>query len=111
MSYVSQAEIHALAVEKGWWPQTLPEGRIPEALVLIHSEISEALEEYRKGVHPSEVLYGEKGKPEGFAIELADVLIRLRDLCEALDIDLEEMVSIKHKFNKTRGFRHGGKKA
>jgi len=49
-------------------------------------------------------------KPAGFGIELADAIIRIGDLAEWLDIDLQQMVHIKQNFNRTRPMRHGGKK-
>jgi hypothetical protein len=67
-------EIHALALEKGWYDREISRG---EAYALIHSEISEAVEEARKGNDP--IYWGESGKPEGEAIELADVVIRILD--------------------------------
>lgn len=100
---------HALAVEKGWYQDG---GRnIPEALCLIHSEISEALEEYRSGectLTGYQLRIG--GKPEGFAVEIADAVIRIADLCGHLGIDLADHVRRKHAFNTTRPERHGGKR-
>jgi len=110
-----QAEIHALAVEKGWWSDpdsgepVDPVRRIPEALCLVHAEVSEALEEYRRG--RLEPWTGEGGKPEGFSVELADAVIRILDLSDALGIDLEAEIERKHAYNQTRPYRHGGKRA
>ena len=86
---------------------------IPEKLCLIHAEVSEALEEYRAGhVH----LWIQNGKPEGLVVELADAVIRICDLYEALRRRLglesfEEVIAEKHKYNMSRAYRHGGKKA
>ena len=105
--------IHAVAKGKGWWET---ERNVPEQLALMHSEISEALEEYRKGNKLDYVYYGyveeqrQWSKPEGFAIELADCVIRIMDTCEAYGIDLEEMIKVKMEYNETRSYRHGRKK-
>lgn len=94
------------ALRKGWW-DTAPS--VPEKLALVHSEVSEALEAYRDGAMHTTVT--ETGKPEGFATELADVVIRIADLCGHLGIDLESAVEQKAAYNETRPYRHGGKKA
>jgi NTP pyrophosphatase (non-canonical NTP hydrolase) len=51
------------------------------------------------------------GKPEGIPSELADVMIRILDMAEAFGINLQEVMLEKHEYNKTRGYRHGGKVA
>lgn len=105
-----QQNAHELAKQKGWWDDIEdPMMRVPEAIALIHSEASEALECYRDG----EMGYSERedGKPEGFGVELADIIIRVCDLAGALGISLTPLIAKKHAFNATRPHRHGGKKA
>ena len=83
------------------------EFNIAEKLALIHSEVSEALEEVRGGRSPTDVWTAMSGKPEGFPIELADVVIRIGDLCGRLTIDLEAAVERKMQYNATRAHKHG----
>ena len=111
-------EAHELAKEKGWYPS---EGRnLGELIALITSELSEALEEARiasfKQTESNNYTYYESDKenssmdkPEGFAIEIADTVIRIADLCGYYNIDLEKALKIKMDYNKTRPVRHGGK--
>lgn len=100
-----QKEVHQTAVSHGWWEG---EVSIPEKLMLIVSEVAEALEEYRAG---TDSVYYVTNKPEGFGVELADTVIRIMDLCEFLDIDLAAFIVEKHEYNMTREWRHGGKLA
>lgn len=74
-------EVHQNAVDHGWWEEDRSLG---EVLALIHSEFSEALEEYRAGC-PA-VWHTDDGKPEGIAVELADAFIRIFDYLGELDI-------------------------
>ena len=99
------------AKSKGWWDD--PDRNVGELLALIHSEVSEALEVYRvKGKDSiGENWLDERGKPEGFTVELADVIIRIADLCGEFELDLEESLTTKLSYNQTRPYRHGDKKA
>lgn len=104
-------EIHQNARERGWWPEG-PDNvnNIPEKLALVHSEISEALEEYRNHKLSAGIYMDHSTKPEGFGIELADAVIRIFDLAEYLQIDIQECIEIKMDYNKSRPLRHGGKR-
>lgn len=82
---------HQIAVSKEWWRLT-PDGRADinsrdhgELLMLAISELSEALEVYREGKALTLTWSGEKGKPEGFPIEIADYVIRAFDTIVAFE--------------------------
>lgn len=81
-------EIHENAVAHGWWEE---DRTISEVCALIHSELSEALEEARaerpmmyvmdeyNGEYIQNPKYFGAKKPEGIAVELADAVIRMLD--------------------------------
>jgi NTP pyrophosphatase (non-canonical NTP hydrolase) len=80
---------------------------IPEKLALIHSEVSEALEDYRRGPAYMGEHTTETGKPVGFDSELADIVIRVADLAGALNIDLGGAILRKLEYNRSRPYKHG----
>lgn len=101
-------EVHALAHAKGWYEaQDRTHDAIGAKLALVHSEVSEALEALRDG--ETELYLTDAGKPEGLPAELADAVIRICDLAGWLGIDLGEAIRLKHAYNETRPYRHGGK--
>jgi NTP pyrophosphatase (non-canonical NTP hydrolase) len=109
-----QRVVHQGAKDRGWYDGELGEKtelRIASLLCLVHSEVSEALEDLREGkmLTTQTKRQGFKYKPKGFPSELADILIRVLDMAEWLGIDLEEEVRLKNDYNETRGYKHGGK--
>lgn len=96
---------HRNAIEKGWHKDPRSVG---ELIALMHSELSEALEDHRNGREVNEIYY-EGDKPCGIPTELADTVIRIFDFCGLYDIDLEEAIQEKMAYNATRPQRHGGK--
>jgi NTP pyrophosphatase (non-canonical NTP hydrolase) len=100
-------EAHENAINHGWWEKPKTFG---ELIALIHSEASEALEEYRNHKNPTETYYNDNDKPEGIPSELADIVIRVFDMCGYYGIDLERSIKEKMEYNKSRPYKHGGKK-
>lgn len=100
-------EIAGINLANGWEglkPRDWPIGGEPNydkigmKLALVHSEVSEATEEVRKGTL------------EQFAEELADVIIRTLDISYGLRLPIDGYVFAKMRKNRTRGFKHGGKR-
>lgn len=198
-------EVHQVAVEHGWWEKR---PSFAEITVMIHTELSEAVEEYRLGrpmlyypcnagglceydkpgdvrmdcgsrvfdpKRPEIMCKAKSDKPCGVAVELADCILRILDMMAEAGVDIdaemgfnpaykdviqtialchvqiseayihaprtedcpppdgvytrllvcvetimqwarinnvpmEAIIQIKNKYNKTRQFRHGGKK-
>lgn len=105
---------HKIAVKKGFWncPFCALDSEIwschvcddtgkyrndGEMIALMHSELSEMLEDIRKGnwKHAGE--------------ELADFFIRGMDIAEGRNIDLQKEIMRKIKINKKRPYKHGKK--
>ena len=115
-------EVRDLNLIQGWRnprevvtvdPDGIPVGKalvhtsMVELLALIGTECSEAIDAYRD--YKLADIRGDNGKPEGVRSELADIFIRLLDVCDIFGVDLEMEYERKMAFNRTRPFRHGGK--
>jgi len=87
---------HGMAVEKGWWDDGIAARPLEDIVNNFHAEVSEAWEEYRAGrmatwyADPQAVMAGKLPKPEGFYVELADLLIRIADAAGAHRIEFPD---------------------
>jgi NTP pyrophosphatase (non-canonical NTP hydrolase) len=76
-----------------------------ERIALMHSELSEALEYYRKGNGPSDHI-----SFTGVEEEFADVIIRIMDTAQEFGLDVASAILAKMEFNDSRPYKNGGKK-
>ena len=107
-----QKDIHDSNAVAGWWTDLetginlanearkgtrLGKAIVAEKLCLIHSEVSEAMEASRKNLMDDKLTHR-----KGVEVELADAVIRILDLCGALELDLDGAITEKLIFNLTR---------
>lgn len=105
--------------EKGFWDN---ERNVGELLMLVTSELGEAMEAHRKGKmtvkHQLDYFFAsqdysdkmdvfKENVKDTFEDEIADAVIRLLDLSAGLGIDLEKHINAKVQFNKSRERLHG----
>lgn len=94
-------QIHQDNVDAGWWTDLetgeKKERNVGELLCLVHSEISEAMEGYRKNLMDDKL-----PNRKMFEVELADAFIRMFDLAGAHGLDLGGAMAEKLAFNKVR---------
>lgn len=97
------AKIRTNSQEKGFWDE---ERNFGEMMMLIVSEVAEALESHRN--KEPMVWISNESKLEGVATELVDVLIRTLDTLSMYEeLDIDELVEMKMAYNATRGRMHG----
>ena len=93
--------IYQSNIKAGWYEDIETgepiERNVGEMLALIHSEVSEALEGYRKDLMDDHL-------PERkmIEVELADTIIRILDLSGYLGLDIAGAIVDKWKYNQTR---------
>lgn len=87
-------DIHSDNVAAGWWKD---DSNIAEKLCLVHSEISEAMEGYRKDLMDDHLPHREM-----MEVELSDAVIRIFDLAGRMGFDLGSAILEKREYNKHR---------
>lgn len=117
--------IHNNSVAKGFWNE--PNTNITEKIMLVVTELSEAVEAMRKLSKPELDLaitscnlkldkydcYGcnhedfQRFIKDSVGDEFADSIIRILDLCGRLGIDIEGHIKYKMEYNSTRPYLHG----
>lgn len=98
------AYCHGAATRAGWW-HDLETGApiigrphvVGEKLMLIVSEIAEAMEGHRKNLMDDKL----RDRPM-IEVELADAVIRIADLVGAMGLDLGGAIAAKMQFNASR---------
>lgn len=94
-------DCHMAARKSGWYTDLATgkekERNIPEMLCLVHSEISEAMEGYRKNLQDDKLPHRKM-----IEVELADALIRIGDLAGYLGLDLGGAIVEKMEYNSKR---------
>jgi hypothetical protein len=120
-------EIRKLNIAKGWrvhFPEGEPAPRTGPWFAaycgLAHTEVSEALDAYRDKIwsdtmevktrkYGGKAIVSQTEKPIGVGPELADALIRLLDMVDIWEVDIEYELARVLTYGWTRPYQHGGR--
>lgn len=102
---------------KGFWDK---DRNVGELLMLVTSELGEAMEAHRKGKFADWETYKQQTDEDSmdnqlfathikdtFEDEIADAIIRLLDMAAGLGIDIEKQINAKVQYNESRPKLHG----
>ncbi len=94
-------DIYQSNVDAGWWTDLETGGpkerNTGELLMLVVSEIAEAMEGHRKGLMDTHLPHWKM-----MDVELADVIIRIMDICGHYRIPIGEILMEKWEYNRSR---------
>lgn len=93
--------VHKTATDAGWYADPATgepvERNVGEVIALMHSELSEALEAYRRDLMDDKLT-----TRKGIEVEFADCIIRILDTAAAMKLDIAGAIVAKNRFNKER---------
>ena len=93
--------VHKTATDAGWYADPATgepvERNVGEVIALMHSELSEALEAYRRDLMDDKLT-----TRKGIEVEFADCIIRIFDTGRAMKLDIAGAIVAKNRFNKER---------
>ena len=93
--------VHKTATDAGWYQDPATgepvERNVGEVIALMHSELSEALEAYRRDLMDDKLTT----RP-GIEVEFADCIIRILGTAAAMKLDIGGAIVAKNRFNKER---------